>query len=120
MHLVPDARSKTVSGTYLLNANQYIMEGKFEIGEIVRCINIEPLESKNPAFLQKIAPPLELGKIYKIFSITPDKAGNQHLDVGLTSMYNYITSYETGEELIGGDSIHWCHPSRFMKENTGA
>lgn len=92
------------------------MEGQFEIGEKVRCINIEPLESKNPAFLQKIAPPLELEKIYPILSITLDKAGNQHLDVGLASMYNYITSYDTGEELFSGDSIHWCHPSRFKRE----
>ena len=41
-----------------------------------------------------------------------DKKGNQHLDLCLKSMYNFITSWETGEELPDGDSIHWVSPHR--------
>ena len=63
----------------------------------------------------KVAPPLELGKIYLVDRRTLDENGNEHLDVGLKSKYNYIRSWETKEELPDGDKIHWCHPSRFEK-----
>lgn len=48
-----------------------------------------------------------------IKEIILDAEGNQHLDVGLKSHLNYITSYETKEDLPRGKEIHWCHPSRF-------
>jgi hypothetical protein len=75
--------------------------------ETVKCINIEPLNGN------EVAPPLELNKEYLIKDIVLDEKGNQHLDVGLISEYNYIRSIETEEELPNGKEIHWCHPSRF-------
>jgi len=91
------------------------MAEQFIIGDTVKCINVLPLPSKDERHEQKIAPPLELGKEYPVKAIIHDSKGNPHLDVGLASMYNYITSYETGEDLPGGENIHWCHPSRFEK-----
>ena len=82
---------------------------KFEVGEKVQAINVEPLPGKG------VAPKLELDRDYEIRQICLDKEGNQHLDVGLVSAYNFVKSYETGEELPNGDSVHWCHPSRFVK-----
>ncbi|HQJ57414.1 MAG TPA: hypothetical protein PLH46_07200 [Caldisericia bacterium] len=79
----------------------------FKEGDLIKAINIEKLPGKS------IAPPLELDKEYEIISIVLDKKENQHINVGLESKYAYITSFETGEELPEGDSIHWCHPSRF-------
>lgn len=60
----------------------------------------------------KIAPPIVPGAEYIIKKIHIDKEGNQHLDLGIKSQYNYIRSYETKEELPDGDKIHWCHPGR--------
>lgn len=80
----------------------------FNVGDLVACVNFNPLTGKS------IAPPLSEGEIYRVGAITLDSAGNQHLDVGLKSEFNYITSFETGEELPNGDRIHWCHPSRFI------
>lgn len=87
---------------------------KNTIGDVLQCVNIEPFEGRT------VAPPLELGKEYPVKGIILDKQGNQHLDVGLASMYNYIRSIETGEELFNGDKIHWCHPSRFIKAKDNA
>ena len=83
------------------------MKTNFEVEQEVECILIDKLPGV------EVAPPLTLGKIYPIKAITLDKEGNQHLDVGLESVYNWITSHETGELLPDGDTIHWCHPSRF-------
>lgn len=80
---------------------------KFEVGQTVKALNNQPLKGKDKA------PPLVVGEKYPIKSIVLDKQQNQHLDVGLESTLNYITSFETGEELPDGDKIHWCHPSRF-------
>lgn len=80
----------------------------FEIGETVKCVKTEPFPGK------QVAPPLFMDKEYEVKGITLDKQGNQHLDVGLYSEYNYITSIETEEQLVDGDKIHWCHPSRFI------
>lgn len=80
----------------------------FEIGQTVKCIKTEPFPGK------QVAPPLFKDSEYQIKGIILDKEGNQHLDVGLISQYNYITSIETEEELKDGDVIHWCHPSRFI------
>jgi hypothetical protein len=73
----------------------------------VTCLNAEPLPDND------IGPPLEKGKKYPLKGIILDKAGNQHLDVGIESKLLYVSSYETGEHLPGGDKIHFCHPSRF-------
>ena len=78
----------------------------FEIGQVVTVVNIDPLEGNDKA------PALELGKDETIKNIILDSEGNQHLDVGLASELNWITSWETKEELPDGDTIHWCHPSR--------
>lgn len=76
-------------------------------GGIIKCINTNPLPGNS------IAPPLVLGQAYVVIQVINDSKGNPHLDVGLESKYNYISSYETKEELPRGDVIHWCHPSRF-------
>lgn len=79
---------------------------KFVVGEMVRCTSTDPLPGND------VAPPLE-SKEYPIKDIVLDSKGNQHLDVGLISKYSFIRSYETKEHLPNGDTIHWCHPSRF-------
>ena len=81
----------------------------FSVGDEVRAVNIKPYEKNG------VAPPLIEQENYTIKSITIDSKNNQHLDVGLVSEYNYISSRETAEELRNGDTIHWCHPSRFIK-----
>ncbi len=76
----------------------------------LRCINNAPFSGN------KVAPPLEVGKVYplvKIYIEDHSKGPFKHYDVGLESNYNYITSQDTGAELPNGDVIHWCHPSRF-------
>lgn len=78
-----------------------------EIGKTLIAINNEPLVGNT------IAPPLELGKEYIVREVILDSGGNPHYDVGIKSKYNFITSYETKEELPKGEKIHWCHPSRF-------
>lgn len=79
----------------------------FEVGNSVICKNNKPLDGND------VAPPLKEDEDYPVKRIFLDKKGNQHLDVGLVSEYNFIRSYETEEELPDGDKIHWCHPSRF-------
>jgi len=80
----------------------------FKIGDNVICKNTKPLLGN------EVAPPLEEDKEYPVKGITLDSKGNQHLDVGLESIYNWIKSHETEEELPDGNKIHWCHPSRFV------
>lgn len=80
---------------------------KFEVGQDVKATKTDPMPGNDTA------PSLELDKDYKIKEITLDKEGNQHLDIGLVSSLNWVTSWETKEELPKGDEIHWCHPSRF-------
>ena len=79
----------------------------YQVGEKVNAKNIKPIGNNT------VAPPLVLGKEYEVKGICEDSKGNQHLDVGLESEYNYIRSIETGEDLPDGYKIHWCHPSRF-------
>lgn len=81
----------------------------FKLQDKVRANNVLPLPGN------EVAPPLELDKEYLVFGICKDREGNQHLDVGLQSKFNYIRSHETDEHLPDGDTIHWCHPSRFVK-----
>jgi len=81
----------------------------FEVGDQVRCVDLTMLSDAD------IKPPLMLNQEYPVKGIVVDSKGNQHLDVGLESKYNYIRSLETQEELDQGEKIHWCHPSRFIK-----
>lgn len=81
----------------------------FEVGDDVEIVNDQPLKGNS------VSPPVTMGGKHKVKDITLDKEGNQHLDLGLESDYSYITSYETGEELPNGDTVHWCHPSRCKK-----
>jgi len=92
------------------NKHKFMTQTEYKIGDTVTCVNIEPLEGN------EIAPPLELHKDYPIVGFTHDNQGNQHLDVGIVSEYNYIRSFETKEELPNDDKIHWCHPSRFIQK----
>lgn len=83
---------------------------KFNVGDQVICVNNELMEGND------YGPPkteLIVGKEYRVEMILEDSAGNQHLDVGIKSIYNYIRSWETKEQLLGGDKVQWCHPSRF-------
>lgn len=80
---------------------------KFKKNDTVRAVDTLPLGDN------EVAPPLKMDENYTVKDICVDSAGNQHLDVGLKSRYNYVRSFETQEELPKGDSIHWCHPSRF-------
>lgn len=79
----------------------------FEQGQQVRVVNNKPLAESG------YAPDIKVGDEYPILNIVLDKKGNQHLDIGLKSKLNFITSIETGEELPNGHLVHWCHPSRF-------
>ena len=80
---------------------------KFVGGQEVKVVKTEALEGN------EIAPPLVLGEKRTIRKIVLDKAGNQHLDVGVPSDVSFVRSFETKEELPDGDIIWWCHPSRF-------
>ncbi len=79
----------------------------FKEGEIIKPTFFLPLPNR------EVAPPLEPERSYPIKSIALDSKGNQHINVGLPSKYSSIRSYETGEHLHNGDTIHWCHPCRF-------
>jgi len=81
----------------------------YNVGDKVKAINNKPLKGNDKA------PELVLDQEYPVIGIILDKEGNQHLNVGLVSDLNYIRSWETKEELPEGDTIHWCHPSRFEK-----
>lgn len=80
---------------------------KFKVGNKVKIINNKSLEGNENG------PYIKNGDDHIIIGIVLDKKGNQHLDIGVKSPYSYVTSYETGEELPNGDTIQWCHPSRF-------
>lgn len=83
------------------------MKDIFQVGQKIKAINNLPLEGNSKA------PKLIVGDIYEVKEIILDKEGHQHLDVGLASPFEYVRSWETKEELPKGDSISWCHPSRF-------
>lgn len=80
------------------------------VGSVLRCVNAKPFPGK------KVGPPLTHNTEYKVRAILQEEDGDKnyyHYDVGFNSEYNYITSQDTGKELLDGDKIHWCHPSRF-------
>lgn len=80
---------------------------KFEVNNIVTCINNKKLEGND------YAPPLKVDQDYTIQEIWVDRDGNQHLHVGLTSRVNFVRSYETKEVIPDSRLKWWCHPSRF-------
>lgn len=75
----------------------------------ILCVDAKPLPGNEQY------PNLEEGKTYPLLGMTLDGEGNQHLNVGIVSTLNYVSSYETGAHLPNGDKIHWCHPTRFTK-----
>lgn len=79
----------------------------FKVGDSVNVVNAAILPGNEEG------PKLKEGDRMEVKAIVLDSAGNQHLDVGLVSELSYVSSYETKEQLPNGDSIHWCHPSRF-------
>ncbi len=85
-------------------------EGKYiyEVGDTVKVINDAPLSGNC------IAPNVVIGEEYPVKNIVLDSRNNQHLDLGIPSLHNYITSWETFEELPNGDKVHWVHPSRVV------
>lgn len=76
-------------------------------GEALRVINVAPFGER------KIAPPLTLGSIVNLHKTYICGCGENHLDVGLISEYNFITCHKCYEELPDGENIHWAHASRF-------
>jgi hypothetical protein len=83
---------------------------RFNVGDIVIAVFTQPLPGK------EIAPKLTLKAEYEIKTICEDKKGNQHIDVGLKSDVNSVTSFETNKELPGG--IRLCHPNRFILKSS--
>jgi len=87
----------------------------FAENQEVEVIKVDKLPGK------EYAPKLVLGDKKQVKAICTDSKGNQHLDVGLRTELNYVTSHETGEELPKNLKVengiqtitHWCHPSRF-------
>lgn len=75
-------------------------------GNKVKATNTKPLKGND------VAPPITLDQEYEVKDVFIDSQGNQHLDLGLPSKFNYVTSYETGEVLPNSNKIHWVHPSR--------
>ena len=77
--------------------------------DVLICNNKEPLKGND------IAPPVKVGEEYKANKIytCPAPCGQQHIDVGLKSNYNWVSCHGCGEKLPDGDVIHWSHPSRF-------
>lgn len=83
----------------------------FEKTTWVKATLVEPLKGNT------IGPPLLAGENYLIIDIYACRCGQQHIDVGLKSEYNYITCYTCQQMLPQGEKIHWCHPIRFEKTN---
>ena len=77
-------------------------------GTTMLCVNINPLEGNT------IAPPLTKDADYPILNVHTCPCGQEHYDVGIKSQVNYVRCYKCSEELVDGDKIHWCHPSRFV------
>lgn len=78
----------------------------YEVGDFVKITNDAPLAGNT------ITPPVIIGEEHEVKNIALDKNNNQHLDLGLISLHNYITSWDTKEYLPNGDKVHWVHPSR--------
>ena len=86
-------------------ALKYLKRVHFEPGDVVQVWHTEPLPGK------KVGPKFQHGTI--VLNVFTDSAGYQHLDIGIKTDLNFITSYETGEKLPSENNVHWCHPLRF-------
>ena len=87
---------------------------KYKVGDIIKIQNDAPLSGNT------VAPPITIGdehEVLHIFSEFEKGIEYQHLDIGIASKYNYITSWDTERELPDGDKIHWIHPSRVTLRN---
>jgi hypothetical protein len=84
-----------------------IVETTIEKDNTIICVNVQLLPGNT------IAPDLTMNKEYPAQEVYECKCGQKHIDVGLKSQHNWITCYNCREELPNGDTIHWCHPSRF-------
>lgn len=76
--------------------------------DVLKCINIKPLTGND------VAPNLTDGLNYRILAIIKCSCGQDHYDVGLTSLYNFIRCHDCKEHLPNGENVHWCHPTRFI------
>jgi hypothetical protein len=82
-------------------------KAKHEAGDTLTVTMEKPLEGN------VIAPPIKIGQTHVLQVIHTCSCGQHHYDIGLPSEYNYIRCYKCKKELPSGDSVHWCHPSRF-------
>lgn len=81
---------------------------QFGVGDLVVCDWIDPIAGNT------ICPNLEFNKGYTVEKIHIDKAGHQHLDVGLKlGEVNFVRSHYTGDIIPSPLDEHWCHPTRF-------
>lgn len=80
---------------------------EIKIGDAIVCKNTAPLSGN------EVAPPLEMDKDYEANNVHVCECGQAHIDVGLKSVYNWVRCYKCDTHLPNGDSIHWCHPTRF-------
>lgn len=81
----------------------------FSVGQTVVCINAKALPSNNG--FGKL-PPLKEGAKYIIGDLHKCKCGNIQLDVGIVPHMQIGTLCGCGN-LLGPNSVHWCHHSRF-------
>lgn len=76
-------------------------------GDSLRVVNDKYLPGND------VKPDLKEGEIKTAEDVYYCKCGEEHIDVGLISEWNYISCYKCDEQLPLGDRIHWCHSSRF-------
>ena len=86
------------------------MDNTIKVNDILICKNDKPLEGND------LGPPLELEEEYEAQELYKCSCGQAHINVGLISNYNWISCYNCSSQLPYGDTIHWCHPSRFVKK----
>lgn len=63
-----------------------------------------------------IKPRLEQDKEYKLLNECVCKCGQIHYDIGLKSIYNFVSCYMCGQELPKSDTIHWANSIRFINK----
>lgn len=81
----------------------------FQPKDTIKAINKDPLPGNDQA------PHLQIDKAYTAETIYKCACGQEHIDVGLKSRHNWIKCYCCDNEIPQGNSIYWCHPSRFVK-----
>ena len=73
------------------------MKTNLKAGDTVVCINSEKFSDK------EVGPPLTKGNNYVIKEVITTTGGNDHIDVGLKSMYNYVSCQATGIRIPRGE-----------------